>query len=168
MAGMQETVPSETTTLPVGSYTAVIDASDFDLVSRHHWRPLVRRKTTYAATTIRVDGVRVVVRMHRLILGITDPKVLCDHKDRNGLNNSRANLRIADAASNAGNSTGWMRRSSRHKGVTFHPRSGKWQVRCAGKYVGLYATEDEAGRAYNAAAIEAFGEFARLNDVTAA
>ena len=33
--GMEETVTSETTTLPVGSYTAVIDASDFDLVSRN-------------------------------------------------------------------------------------------------------------------------------------
>lgn len=156
---------NETATIPVGDFTAVIDASDFDLVSRHHWRPLVRRNTTYAATTIPIDGVRVVVRMHRLILGITDPKILCDHEDRNGLNNTRSNLRVATTQLNAGNSVGWARRASRHKGVTFYPRSGKWQVRCAGSYIGLYATEDEAGRAYNTAAVDLFGEFARLNAI---
>lgn len=147
----------------VGDLISTVDATDFALVSQHRWRPLHRRNTTYAATTIRVNGARVVVRMHRMILGLTDPKILCDHKDRNGLNNTRLNLRLATTSLNSGNTTGWARRAGRYKGVTFHPRSGKWQVRCAGKYIGLYATEDDAGRAYDAAASAAFGEFAHLN-----
>lgn len=52
------------------------------------------------------------------------------------------------------------------KGVSAEPR-GKWRaaIRHLGtrRYIGVYNTEEEAARAYDAAAIELCGEFAYVN-----
>lgn len=93
-----------------------------------------------------------------------------DHIDGDKLNNRMANLRLSDRTMNLGNVA--KRRgpfTSRFKGVRYHRKTGKWQARIGhgrvNRHLGLYATEVGAAIAYNAKAIELFGEFARLNDV---
>lgn len=104
-------------------------------------------------------------KMHRLILGVTNPKIKIDHRDGNGLNNQRHNLREATQAQNLANSRP-RSGSSRFKGVTFRSPD-KWiaQISKDGKhtYLGIFRDEFDAATAYNFAAIEMFGEFARLN-----
>jgi hypothetical protein len=60
--------------------------------------------------------------------------------------------------------------TSKYKGVYFQKESGKWRAGISYRnktiYIGLYLTEDEAALAYNAKAIELFGEFAVLNKVS--
>lgn len=108
--------------------------------------------------------------MHRLILGLPAHRPFVDHKDGDGLNNQRGNIRIATQSQNCMNMTARTpSASSRFRGVTWHARAQKWQAQIGCNhlryYLGSYDTEESAARAYDAAAIVLFGEFSRLNGV---
>lgn len=80
-------------------YTALIDEKHQELLGwGRKWRPLVQKHTVYAITRLpRLDGKQRTMYMHRLITGAQPgQKVL--HLDGNGLNNTRANLRVVGAA----------------------------------------------------------------------
>ena len=105
--------------------------------------------------------------MHRLLMGVTDPKILVDHRDGNGLNNRRSNIRLASPMNNQQNRQySWS--SSGMKGVQLL-KSGAYMagIRFHKKqiYLGYFKTLEDAARAYNAKAAELFGEFAYLNPV---
>jgi hypothetical protein len=90
-----------------------------------------------------------------------------DHKDRNGLNNCWANLREATKSQNAGNSKRFANNTSGYKGVVWHKAGKKWLARISmsGRtvHLGSFSSKDEAVAAYNCAAQNHFGEFARVN-----
>jgi hypothetical protein len=149
---------------------ALIDDADFQLISAYRWRlweellrPEGRPHGPYAIAGMPVNGRRTHVPMHRLITGWP----MTDHIDHDGLNNQRSNLRPTDTAQNNHNQRPRAGASSRFKGVTWHKRVGKWQAtiklngRCI--YLGLFISEDEAGAAYDVAALKAYGEYAYLN-----
>lgn len=52
---------------------------------------------------------------------------------------------------------------SSYKGVTYNKTNNRWQVAINKSYIGSFATEEEAGLAYNIIAIDLFGENADLN-----
>ena len=101
------------------------------------------------------------------------PKFL-DHIDGNPLNNSIDNLREATLSQNQHNRkkskfySGKLT-TSKYKGVYWHKPNKKWyaqiQINEEQKHLGYFITEIEAAHAYDHAAIEAFGKFARLNEV---
>lgn len=106
-------------------------------------------------------------QLHRFILGVTDPTIKVDHKDGNGLNNMRSNLRQATHAENLQNRGKQINNTSGYKGVTWHKQRGKWaaQLSYKGKHVslGLHLTAKAAALAHDAAAKRLFGRFARTN-----
>lgn len=148
---------------------ALVDDKDFEELSRHRWQAKWNpcSKTFYAKRTIYLpDGRRTTVWMHREILGLTDPGVEVDHRDHDGLNNRRENLRACTEWQNQQNRRKGAACSSRFKGVYWFKRTGKWRAQIkSGKviHVGYFASEEDAARAYDAASRKAFGEFALTN-----
>lgn len=108
--------------------------------------------------------------MHRLVVG-AEPGQQVDHVNRDGLDNRRANLRLATNGQNRANSRSAS--ASGYKGVYRVPNKGvyrttdKWraQIRAGGRiiHLGYFGDAETAARAYDAAAREYFGEFARGN-----
>jgi hypothetical protein len=151
---------------------ATIDAADWPLVSQFKWHAVESRNSNgyYAGACLSralqaIHGFRTV-SLHQFILG--RPGKLIDHRDGNGLNNRRNNLRIATTAGNAQNCRKQVRpTSSRFKGVSWSKKYGRWVVFvCSNnrnKFFGNFDDEVEAGKAYDEAALRLFGEFARLN-----
>lgn len=105
------------------------------------------------------------IKLHRLLLGILDRRIGVDHKDGDGLNNRRSNLRIADAVQNGANRRKNITSSSNYKGV--EKSRLRWRARIFHHKkvvnVGHFKTEIEAAKAYDRKARELFGEFARTN-----
>jgi hypothetical protein len=103
--------------------------------------------------------------MHRVIAAARRGLVV-DHIDGNTLNNSRANLRICRLAENNMNRGKFARAASRFKGVLLYP-GGRWRahIYAGGKHIhlGYFDTEALAAAAYDAAARDLHGEFARTN-----
>lgn len=112
------------------------------------------------------------VRMHRLILTRMLGRELeksedTDHIDHNRLNNQRDNRRVATRTQNIRNSSRRSDNTSGYRGVSWSKVSSKWLafiwVDKKYHYLGLHVNILDAVRAYNAAAIEFFGEYAVLN-----
>ena len=142
--------------------TALIDDQDYELVNQFNWVYLDNGRRGYAINTYQ----RVTRLMHRLILDA--PSGVCvDHIDGDGLNNTRANLRLCSHAQNIRNQEIHRDNSSGFKGVTWDSRNYMWKARieCDGKshFLGLFIDVLDAAAAYNKAALALHGDFAKLN-----
>jgi hypothetical protein len=150
-------------------YVALVDAEDYEYLSQWKWRAKIEKNTVYAARdAYTANGKRSHIRMHRLIMSA--PKGMeVDHRDGDGLNNRRNNLRVCTKAQNLTNQRPQKGTSSRFKGVYRNKRDRQWQayikVNGKRKHLGCFASEVEAAKAYNNAAIQFHGEFAWLNDI---
>jgi len=140
---------------------AVIDDADIALVLPYKWHLVRRCRNLYAATHDPADHKKRIL-MHRLIMNAPPDKDI-DHRDCDGLNNRRSNLRFASPSQNAQNNRRRVNNRSGFKGVNFQSQRNKWQARItvAGKTrsLGLYDTAESAARAYGRAATLLFGEF---------
>lgn len=147
---------------------AVVDDEDYDRIAQHKWyaEPIGRR--WYACRRIERGGIRRKVYMHREVVG-AEPGTDTDHRDHDGLNNRRGNLRSCTRSQNCANIPNKAGRS-RFKGVQWITRKSSWQARIRvdwhSRFLGWFETEEEAALAYNAAALAAWGEFAKLNEVS--
>lgn len=154
---------------------ALVDDADYDLMMQHRWNVSERVRPNgsligpYAFTSVRRAGRTTIKWMHKMLMpGVAQ----VDHEDGDGLNNQRYNLRPATNMQNHANerkTRTWRGRptSSRFKGVGWYKAGSKWQasIQSEGRKRGLgyFTDEEEAARVYDAAAREAFGEFAKVN-----
>lgn len=144
---------------------ALIDDEDCPLVLPFKWcASSPRASLWYAVRGIQNgSGIWTTVRMHVVIMGTKN----IDHINLNGLDNQRNNLRVATGTQNNANRPLQRNNSSGYKGVSYHKPTQKWSAyikyRYVKRHIGYFATPEEAALAYDKAAIECFGEFAKLN-----
>lgn len=143
---------------------ALVDDGDFADLMPYSWYANKRHGAWYAGTNIKNSyGKYRGVQMHRFLLNPSSLMVV-DHIDGDGLNNQRSNIRVCTQSENMMNQAG-KRAISGYKGVTTNGSGWKARLCKLGQYIHLGTFKDpkNAARAYNAAALEYFGSFARLN-----
>ena len=105
------------------------------------------------------------ILMHRLIMN-PEKGIQVDHRNHNGLDNTRKNLRLCTSSQNHGNIRNLYKTDkskSVYKGVDWSMSHSRWRARIANKHIGRFREEIEAAKAYDRAALAMFGEFANLN-----
>lgn len=132
--------------LTQGLFT-ILDAKDYPKIRQYKWYARKTPYTFYASTNVNNSGKRKTIQLHR---AITDAPIgmEVDHKDRNGLNNTRANLRVCTKEENQHNASIRKDNTSGFKGIYWMKSSSAWAVsiQAYGKriYCGIYKSKNEA------------------------
>ena len=142
----------------------LIDLENYNWLSEPNWTIIKAGRNKYAITNYNTE----VILMHRLIMEAKSGEEV-DHRNHNGLDNRRTNLRFCTHAQNAANKSFSLGGASKYKGVSWNIRSKKWVVRIQVnneiKHLGYFFTEKAAARIYDEAALSYFGEFAYTNEM---
>ena len=146
---------------------AFVDDEDFERLNKFKWYAIKHGNTFYAKRhKARLNTTRTTISMHREIITFASNKVT-DHRDGNGLNNCKANLRSCTQQQNKFNQR--MPRKDNKlgvKGVCWHKQHKKFYPTIAvnGKkmHLGFFDILEDADKAYRIAEKKYFGEFARL------
>lgn len=145
---------------------AIVDPADYDDVAKFRW---ILDASGYASRRQLIGNRRVVIRLHRHLLGDGAPEI--DHVNRNKLDCRRSNLRPATHSENNYNRPPKANNTSGYKGVWQSKEPGRWTAMIGykgrRKHLGQYPTPEEAAKAYNAAAKILHGRFAYLNPIPA-
>lgn len=143
-------------------YFAAVDDEDYDRVNQFKWHASEEPSTVYAA---RKDEYGYSIRLHRFVMN-AGYRYVVDHKDGNGLNCTKDNLRIVTQQQNVCNSRRKIGKSG-YRGVHQYKDTSRYcaYVSESGKmiYLGMFDSAIEAARARDAAASELYGESAILN-----
>lgn len=144
-------------------HIAIVDAIDADLVLQHKWCAFPMGNTVYAQRCAKREGGGwTTVYLHKFITGYKET----DHRNGNGLDNRRENLREATRSQNLCNRHTDIGASG-FRGVTWADRQHAWkaQIGSGGKHfnLGYFSTAEEAALVRDNAARDLHGEFAILN-----
>ncbi len=153
--------------LSCGAVTLVDDdiAAEFGHLK---WNLHPGNRTDYVSRQVYLPGRRCLrFKLHRVILDAL-PGQQVDHRDGDGLNNQRANLRAATIFQNASNKRKLEGFTSRFKGVSWSKTNGRWKVQIQhnnkNHHVGYFDDPIQGALAYDAQALSRFGEFACTNE----
>lgn len=151
-------------------FVALVDDANFDLLNQFKWQAKVHKRIVYAARTIRISkNKRKEIKMHRVVMGVTDGNIHIDHINHNGLDNREENLRTCTHKQNHGNRRKPIGCTSAYKGVSWHNGHKKWVVQIIDSgqriFISGFDKEIDAAKKYNELAVLHFGEFANLNIV---
>lgn len=153
--------------IPVGARNWMkVSLEDADALSATYWEYY---SNGYAANQ------RQHLHAHRVVIErMLDRKLLqtenVDHKNHDGLDNRRQNLRVATDSENNANRRSLRQTSSQYRGVSFCKQTGRWRASVGGRVstgsqlrLGRYQSEEEAAWMYDQWASQLFGEFSILN-----
>jgi len=149
-----------------GEYVRV-DEEDYERLSQYSWCLFKSEKWQYAIRVEHKNGTQKTIYMHREIMGVTDPKVYVDHRDHDGLNNLKSNLRVSDNRFNQYNVGKKSTSKQKYKNIRQLDES-RWQVRVrtpkGNRVEKVVYSEEEAVKLYNELALKHHGEFAYLQE----
>lgn len=152
-----------------GSKTVLIDDESYQLIKDWNLN-LVKESNSFYVVCYK-NGVSA--KLHRIIMGVSDPKIFIDHIDGNGLNNIKSNLRVATLAENSRNAGVTKRSTTGYKGVYRYKdgnkNAGRYTaaLKINGKSIlgGYFSSAEDAAKKYNELALKYHGEFANLNEI---
>jgi hypothetical protein len=150
---------------------AIVDICDAERVSAYQWCALKSRHTWYAKTNWQKgDRTRTAIDLHRFVL---EPPsgISVNHANGEGLDCRRSNLRFATRSQNGRSSKRRTDNTSGFKGASWDKINRNWRANIwlngRGRFLGCFHSKEEAAAAYDRAAIQFFGEFARVNGAQA-
>lgn len=144
--------------LTKGQY-AQVDDDDYDRLVQYRWYTHTNGYAARDEGSV-ARGKRRTVLMHRFIINAPDG-VEVDHINGRKTDNQRENLRLCTHHENMANRP--ATNGKRFKGVVRRTGHRSLYAEIAGQHLGAFDSEREAALAYDRAARERFGEFARLN-----
>ena len=144
----------------------LVDDEDYAMLDKYDWHAKRTPKTFYAARQIREkNGKQTTLRMHRFLINAPKESEV-DHKDGNGLNNQKFNLRLATHSQNMMNKSKQVRNTSGFKGVSWDKTHKKWQAYITlnriQKNLGYFKSKQEAHQARSGATPVYHKEFAHI------
>jgi HNH endonuclease len=151
-------------------FCTCVDDDDYDYLIQYSWQIIQSRTDgrVYARHNFwsKKDKRPKSILMHHVILKQKSHKDV-DHINGDGLDNRKQNLRFISRTQNNYNSQKRVNATSKYKGVSWRKDREKWRavatINGANKYLGLFNNEITAAAAYDSAAVEHFGEYARFN-----
>lgn len=142
--------------------TFIVDEEDAPIIQNRLWNC-----SSNGYIVNRGKRQNPITLLHRLIMNAT-PGMLVDHINMNRLDNRRSNLRMCNKSENMRNRGKQANNVSGFKGVCLDKRRNKYKAEIKNgntkKFLGYYATAEDAAKAYDEAATKYHGEFARVND----
>lgn len=156
-----------------GEKIVLVDKDDFVKVNKLHWCISFVRGNWYAIHSAFKDGKSIQIKMHRFVMEESNPSIKIDHRNHNGLDNRKQNLRRSTIAQNTRNTGLTKRNKTGFKGVYQYKAPNK----NAGRFTaclkidgikifgGYFNTAIEAADKYNKLAKKYHGEFACLNKI---
>ena len=144
----------------------IIDLADVGKIKHFKWYAIKRQGCLVVGTMSK----GALEYMPNIIMNFNSNRFkMIDHRDRNPLNNRRANLRVCNQSQNQMNKKIPKNNTSGYKGVCWVKNRKTWKacIRANGEnlYLGSFKDKIDAAQAYNKAAIKHFGEFACLNSI---
>lgn len=140
------------------------DKDDYELIKDHCWY-ITGSRGGYVVST---DN-RTTIMLHRLILGVTDPKMDVDHINHNPNDNRKENLRVVTRSQNNANMGLRVHNTSGCTGVTWHSTRKQWISRISidkkDIFLGWFNDYDEAVKARKEAEEKYFGEYSYDNSI---
>lgn len=137
---------------------AIVDDGDFRKASRRRW-------CFTEGYVLSID--RPHTYLHHLVNGRPPLGLQTDHRNGNGLDNRKQNLRFATKSQNGANAGKYSNNLSGFKGVSRCSDREKWraQITSNGRVfnLGHFDSPIEAAKVYDKAAKKFHGEFAKLN-----
>lgn len=154
-----------------GDKTFQIDDEDFENVIKIKWYVFKGRSTYYAQSSIIIDGIRQTCLLQRFLLNLKKgDKIIVDHKDNNGMNCQKNNLRICNYSQNGSNRIKKNISTSKYIGVSWEKTKKKRRAQLTHNKkcykIGYFIDEIEAAKAYNEAAIKLHKEFSNINIIS--
>ncbi len=135
---------------------AFVDDEDFERISKFKWHAAKNHNTFYAqrGSWDKKKRKQTAIKMESEIMGKLPLGLMYDHRDGNGLNVQKENLRVVTCRQNGQNRH--QQKTSRYPGVHWKKRNEKWcaQISVEGKvkHIGLFDSEYLAFSAYQEAA----------------
>ncbi|HEY8659877.1 MAG TPA: hypothetical protein VIM07_04430 [Chitinophagaceae bacterium] len=163
----------ESNSIVLTSVYAMVDDEDYERLSKNKWYIM---RLYHCNTDILYarryegspkNGNHKAILMHREVLGATSRLEKIDHKDGNGLNNQKNNIRKCTHSENMSNRKVSHKKSNKYLGVFFKKNEDSYQaaLKKDGKVysTGYFKTTEQAAQAYNDLVLKYNPIYGRLN-----
>lgn len=152
------------------NHAVFVDDDDYKEVLKYSWYILKSPTGDSVVRSVKTMNGMTLQRLSQFVLGVAPGEAMgrqIDHKNGNIFDNRKENLRFCNHSQNQMNSKKHVGTSSKYKGVHYFKRARRWQAYIMKdykrKHLGYFSDETVAAKAYDNAAKELFGDFARLN-----